>query len=267
MKKKVSTKKSKSLKSRTFQKIHKGRLIVLIGGFLLLLIVVIGIFHAFYSQIEYSPYYEIEERGKKIQETVVDGSQAYAWLRVQGTNIDTPIVARNDALEKDNLADYLWTSSEYIEGENRKVIYGHNIRNVSSYPDIANPDHFRFEQLASFARFDFAKNNLYIQYHDGKEEALYKIYAVTFNNLSDEFGQSYQKEALTSYIDEVRKNSVYDYDVDVNDDDTLISLITCTRYFGAYEKTQFKVDARRVRKNEKIVQYKVETNSNYDIIK
>lgn len=251
--------------------VNKKRLFVVIGGVLLLLLaVVLGIIYIskfVREEIVYSPYYEIEERTSKVVSTDVDGAKAYAWVRVQGTNIDTPVVVPNDAIDDDNAANYLWTSSNYYDGENRKVIYGHNIRNVSAYPEIGNSDHIRFEQLVSFAYYDFAKENLYIQYNDGKEDALYLIYAVSFNNHGDEFGQSYPKEEVANYIASARKNSVYDYDVDVRDSDELISLITCTRYFGAFEKTQFRVDARKLRKNEKIVKYNVETNTNYDIIK
>ena len=63
------------------------------------------------------------------------------------------------------------------------------------------------------------------------------------------------------------KNSLYDFDAEVDSSDHLISLITCTRYFGLNGKTQFRIDAREVRKNEKIKKYSVYTNENYDIIK
>lgn len=241
---------------------------LMIGGGVLLLFLVVGLAIFMLSKKEnYHPYYEIDSRNDSIESTKVADSKAYAWVRVQGTNIDTPIVPLDKSLEEDIHANYLWTSSNYVEGENRKVIYGHNIRNVSSYPDKVNPDHFRFEQLVSFAYYDFAKENLYIQYNDGTGDALYKIYAITFNNEGDEYGQSYANDETLEYIQNVRKNSIYDYDVEVGKDDTLLSLVTCTRYFGAMEKTQFKVDARKLRKNEKIMKYNVETNSNYDIIK
>lgn len=216
---------------------------------------------------DFVEYYSVLSRTSKISETKIADSPAIGWLRVQGTNIDTPIVIRTDEVEESVGYNYLWLSEYYFEGENRKVIYGHNLRNVSSYPEIGNEEHIKFEQLVSFSYYDFAKDNLYIQLSDGKEETLYKIYAVTFNNLGNEYGQSYKQEEIDSYIKDVKYNSIYNYDVDVDDSDELISLITCTRYFGKYEKTQFKVDARRVRKNEKIDKYSVETNSNYDIIK
>lgn len=244
----------------------KSRLIVGIG-IIIIVITCLVLYFISKKDINYIDYYSIESRISKIKDTKIADSPAIGWVRVQGTNIDTPMVIRTDEVEESVGYNYLWLSEYYFENENRKVIYGHNIRNVSSYPEVGNTEHIKFEQLVSFAYYDFAKENLYIQFSDGNDEALYKIYAVTFNNLGDEYGQSYKKENLDNYIKEVKYNSIYNYDVDVTKDDELISLITCTRYFGKYEKTQFKVDARRVRENEKINKYSVESNSNYDIIK
>lgn len=255
----------KNKKNKKKTKIGLNKILILTISVLIILGITIVLFLK--DKEDKEDYYTLSPRNDKIKETTVVDANAYAWLRVQGTDIDTPIVFLTDSLSKDVKANYLWTSSYYKDGENRKAIYGHNIRNVSSYPDIVNEEHIKFEQLVSFAYYEFAKENLYIQYSNGKDEALYKIYAVTFNNIDNEYGQSYKKEELNDYINDVKYNSIYDYDVDVNENDELISLITCTRYFGAYEKTQFKVDARRVRKNEKISKYSVETNSNYDIIK
>lgn len=244
----------------------KSRLIVSIG-IIIIVITCLVLYFISKKDINYIDYYSIESRISKIKDTKIADSPAIGWVRVQGTNIDTPMVIRTDEVEESVGYNYLWLSEYYFENENRKVIYGHNIRNVSAYPEVGNTEHIKFEQLVSFAYYDFAKENLYIQFSDGNDEALYKIYAVTFNNLGDEYGQSYKKENLDNYIKEVKYNSIYNYDVDVTKDDELISLITCTRYFGKYEKTQFKVDARRVRENERINKYSVESNSNYDIIK
>ena len=51
--------------------------------------------------------------------------------------------------------------------------------------------------------------------------------------------------------------------MDVNENDKLVSLKTCTRYFGLNDRNAFIIDARKVRKNEEIVKYEVKTNENY----
>lgn len=208
-------------------------------------------------------YYTVHSRVKQIAEKSTDDAKVLGWIQVQGTNIDYPIINYDD-IHKVNY-EYLWLASQYFEGENRKVIYGHNILNVSNTPLVNEKSHTKFEPLMGFVYDDFAKKNLYINYTYNGEDYVYKIYAVSFQSIDDEIGQSYLNGDMTNnYIKETKEDSIYDYDVDVNSSDELISLITCTRYFGLNGKTQFRVDARKLRENEKIEKYSVSTNQNYD---
>ena len=55
---------------------------------------------------------------------------------------------------------------------------------------------------------------------------------------------------------------MYDIDVDVNEDDKLLSLMTCTRFYGG-DSYSFIVDARKLRDNEKQTISEASTNKNY----
>lgn len=232
----------------------------------LLLIIILGVIFCIFSNSSKKDYYSPESRINQVKTTIVEDSETLGWINVQGTNIDYPIVYETNQVYL-GLKDYLWLSNKYIEGNNRIAIYGHNVQNVSSKPLITEKNHVRFEQLLSFVYYDFAKDNLYIQYsHDGKDE-LYKIYAAGFYNKEDEEGEYLSdQEEVKSYIKTVKDTSIYDYSVDVKEDDFLISLVTCTRFFGSDEKTTFKIDARKVRNGEKINKYSVQKNKNYDIL-
>ena len=74
-------------------------------------------------------------------------------------------------------------------------------------------------------------------------------------------------EEVENYAAAAKENSLFDYDVDVLGTDKIVSLITCTRFFGLDGPTQFRVDVRKVRDDEKITKSKVTTTDNYDIIK
>ena len=198
-------------------------------------------------------YYEIEERVEKVKTTKVEDRSSIGWVRVQGTNIDYPIIG----VQLDSLDNFTWISPFYFSGDTRKVIYGHNMRNVSNEPLVAEPTHTRFEQLMSFANYNFAKDNLYIQVTEDGENHLYKIFAVGFYSVEEEIGNSYSNENLSSYISNAEERSIYKYDIEVKDADDIISLITCTRFYGYDGKTQFRVDARRIREGEKTNQYLV----------
>lgn len=208
-------------------------------------------------------FYSIESRIDDIKKIQEKEKNVTEWINVQGTNIDLPVLKK----QYSSLENYPWISYYYNTGENRKVIYGHNVLNVSSLPIINGDGHSGFEPLMSFVYEEHAKNNLYITYtYDGVDH-IYKIYAVSFQYHYEEGGLGFDNEDyISNYIEWAKKESIYDYDVDVNTSDNLISLITCTRYFGLNGKTQFRVDAREIRKNENIDKYHVEKNENYDII-
>lgn len=190
------------------------------------------------------------------------------WLQVQGTNIDYPILNHDasNSIEPTAL-NFGWRSPYYVTGENREVLMGHNIVNVSSNPIRDMSTLTNFEGLMTFTYDDFAEDNLYISYTKGDTTELYKIYAVGFYDYYDDKAESFSNsDDIKAYISKVRKNSIYDYDVDVDEDDQIITLKTCTRYFGLYEKQQLYIDARKVRDDEKITKYKVTKNDNYDML-
>lgn len=189
----------------------------------------------------------------------------FGWLQVEGTDIDVPILDSVSGPAVDNINySYGWMSANYNTGDNRPVVMGHNIVNVSSNPMLPNKELQNFEEIMAFSYYGFAKDNLYIQYtNDGKDE-IYVIYAVGFYDYEYDHSESLSnKEDVDKYIKMVKKNSIYDYDVDVNSDDEIITIKTCTRYFGADTKQQFIIDARKLRENEKTVTHKVEINDNF----
>lgn len=216
------------------------------------------------------PYYKVEDRTNKITAYKgVNGEKALGWLRVQGTNIDFPIVYYYDTDVTDPTNDLGWSFSNKKTLQEKTTIFSHNVLNVSSKPLIADKNHKRFEQLLSFIYTDFLKKNKYIEYTTNGKNYLFKIYGVSFQKESD---LMYKKTKLSKdmkqkYIEKTKNNSYFDLDVSVNTDDKLLTLVTCTRFFGETTDYSFVVDARMVRKNELISNYSVKEKKNYDKIK
>ena len=116
---------------------------------------------------------------------------------------------------------------------------------------------------------DFAKENKYIQYTINGKNYLYKIFSVSIVE-EDRLlynTDNYSKAELKTYIDDSLQDSFYDFDVDVDENDNIITLATCTRFYGATAMYTYKIDARMVRDGEKIKNYSVKENKNYDKIK
>lgn len=182
------------------------------------------------------------------------------WIQVQGTNIDLPVLDYIDYLDSDVDYNYAWAANYFEEGMNRRVIGGHNVLNVSNNPIKDTTNLKDFEALMSFVYYSFAKENLYIQYTDyaTQEENIYKIYAIGFYDYFDTILMGFNNEDnVNKYLEMVLENSIYKYNVDVKSSDELITLVTCTRFFGASSKQQIFIDARKVRPDEKIEKYSI----------
>lgn len=227
------------------------------------LLVIIGFF------IFSKKTFRIESRVKNVEmmkKNDSDDIKTVGWLRVQGTNIDYPIIYAPTVNLSYRTDDFVWTNANYKSLNNMVYISGHNIKNLSREPLVANKDHSRFEQLMSFIYINFIEKNQYIQYTYNGNDYLYKIYSVYFeerNNLelyeSDRFSSSEMKKIINTSLE----SSLYKIDVDLNEDDDFISLNTCTRMF---DNLQFVVNARRVRKGEKIELSNVRKGKEYDSI-
>lgn len=232
---------------------------------ILLLVVILCII----SVVILKPYYKVQNRVNNIKTFTSKKNNAdpLGWLRVQGTNIDFPIMYYYDVNDiSDPSYDLGWTFTNHKKLVNRVVVLSHNMRNVSSKPLIGNKEHARFEQLMGYIYYDFVKENKYIQYTINNKNYLFKIYGVSLQEEEDLELEDIDQNDVEDYIEYTKEKSYFDFKVDVNDSDKLITLVTCTRFFGNADYS-FVVDARLVRKNELVKNYKVIEKSNYKEIK
>ncbi len=214
--------------------------------------------------------FKIENEEEKIKVAKENGDDITGWLRVEGTNIDLALVETNGVFDiyKDNY-QYAWTNSHPDDTTNHPTFISHNVRNVSKNP-IKNDDNMNyFEQLLNFIYPEVIKENQYIEYTNEKGEAsLYRIYAVslTDEDIIDSYSDAFSKDELASYIKKSKENSIYDIAIDVDENDMLLTLTTCTRFYGASPNYSFIVDARKVREKEKQTLARVRENKNYQKI-
>ena len=210
--------------------------------------------------------YKVVDRTNKIKKYKKENDYTIVgWIKVQGTNIDYPVLFYDTAPISDVRQNIGWIYNTPKKLQDRTVIEGHNILNMSSNPRIADKDSRRFEQLMSFTDESFVRNNKYIQYSMGTKNYVFKIYAVGFPEHQVYYTKpEMEKEEKKAYIEDALKNSLYKFDIDVNEDDKLISLYTCTRFYGYSRSVAFRVDGRLVRKNERIKNYDMETTKEFD---
>lgn len=78
--------------------------------------------------------------------------------------------------------------------------------------------------------------------------------------------KEYTKEELKGTIKLYKDNSIYDYNVNVDKNDKILSLITCTRIYGTDANVDFVVSAKLVDDKSKWNLAKVQKNKKYEKI-
>ncbi len=238
-------------------------------GYSLLFLVIIGGLIILLMKY-FSPYYVIKDRVNDVKKFKgVKNENAIGWLRVQGTNIDFPIVYYDDTDVTDPTNELGWNVLNEKELSRKTTLYSHNVLNVSSNPIIADKSHKRFEQLMSFIYPNFVEKNKYIQYTVGGENYLYKIYAISFKkeDTIDAETPIMTNDGVRQYFEKALNDSYFEFDTDVKETDDLLSLVTCTRFFGSTTEYSFVVDARRVRSKESVKNYGITEKKSYNRIK
>ncbi len=237
----------------------------LFGIILLLFIAIIAVLYEICR-----PYYNSVNRVSNILEEKKKDTKDYhtiGWLKVQGTTLDLPILTINHKDPPVNREHFSWVLNEDDQYHNVMNILGHNIFNLSSSPKLHLEHYQRFEDLLSFVYYDFAKENKYIQLTIDNKNYIYKIFSVGFipsYEVSLFPTGEYSREQLSKQISWLKDISVYDYDLDVQNDDHIISLVTCTRLFGYNDMSKdFIVSGRLVHSGELISDYKVTKNNQY----
>ncbi len=185
-----------------------------------------------------------------------------AWLTIPDTQIDYPVLYHEGDdiddqyyLYKDVYGNYSGYGSLFIDYRSKGdvdaknvIIHGHHMR-----------DGRMFQNLMGYGIYsgdlDYYKEHPVIYFDTPEGDADWKIIAVYKTNTLDEHGEyfdyltgSFNSDAeFMNYVYLIRERSLIDCPVDVNEDDQLLSLSTCS-----YEYSEFRtvVVARKCRPGE-----------------
>ena len=243
--------------------------IIIIVFLILLLLLFINKRNVFFDK---NTDFKIENRVNDIKKEKKNDQYEYetvAWLRVQGTNIDYPIIIDKSG-KYDNPVErkaYGWLNSQDGTYKNNLTIDGHNIFNLG-VPKKQSDTFFRFEELMAYAYYDFAKENQFIQLTMDNKNYLYQVFAVTLIydlDLDLLPAVNVDKTVQQEQIDFFKKHSIYDYDIEVKSSDNILNVATCTRILGKTNPTNFVLSAKLV-KNKNISLNSMKKTKKYDKI-
>ena len=184
------------------------------------------------------------------------------WVEINDTQIDYPVLYHEGDSRssqyylyrdyKGNPDDWGSVFIDYRSTKSTKsknvIMHGHHMNDGTMFADMLKYGRYSIDM-------DFYKKSPTITFNTPEENATYKIISVFKTNTLSSHGEffnymigEFQNEKdFMNYVYNVRVRSMVNCPVDVNEDDSLITLSTCS-----YEYTDFRtvIVARKVRKGE-----------------
>lgn len=180
------------------------------------------------------------------------------WLNIPGTNLDVQVVQGSDNdyyLRRDFYGKSNRYGCPYMDYKNdpkylddNTIIYGHHMT-----------DGLIFSNLDKYKTLEGYKESPIIEYNTLYDTYYFKVFSAFYINATPADDNNYffnfmitdfsTDERFSKFVDELKKRSVLDTGINVQPDDKLITLVTCTYDFN---DARFVVVGRMVRENEKI---------------
>lgn len=170
-----------------------------------------------------------QDASDNIQKLKEFNEDIFAWIQLDGTKIDYPIVKGEDNheyLRKDLKGNFAISGAIYLDYRNNidfsdpySVVYGHHMDKNAMFGDL---DKYKNEVF-------FAENTTGTLYLQNKTYNL-NIFASTIVSSTDKtiFDIKYQNPISNqTRIDYISKNSLYYRDIGQNNDSKIIALSTC----------------------------------------
>lgn len=202
----------------------------------------------------------------KYAELYAQNQDFVGWLKIDNTNIDTPIVQskldsegngndefylrRNFYKEDDKYGNpFLDSYNAGSELDTNNIIYGHNMT-----------DGLSFAQLEKYYTVDGFKESPIIRYSTLYKDYYFKVYAVFVTNGSHAGDNNYLfdytitnftgEENFGTFIEAIDERKLYDTGVDITPSDKILTLSTCSYEIKANQMGRLAVVGRLVREGE-----------------
>ena len=157
-------------------------------------------------------------------------NEAIAWLKVNNTNIEYPVVKGtnnsfylNHSFDKSkNSAGWIFADykNKFDNTDKNIVIYGHNMRDGSMFGSMLN---------ILDAKWYENEENTNITLYTENEKCIYKVFSIYKIENEDYYIKTEFKNdnEFEEFVKNLKKRSIKDFNVDISKDDNILTLSTC----------------------------------------
>lgn len=195
------------------------------------------------ATVNNQPVHAVQER---FQELLQINEEIVGWLTIDQTLIDYPVVQSNDNefyLDHDVTRKPNNNGSIFMDYRNdinnfpqqHIVLYGHNMKNKSMFASLLHYESSWYLQQHPIIQFD----TLY-------EKGHWEIFSVQKTNTQNNYIRTNfaNEEDFLNFIHELKESSLHEIDVELNPQDIILTLSTCST---VSDDSRFAVHARLIR--------------------
>ena len=179
----------------------------------------------------------VEDKNEDKEEYTIDfnklkeqNSETVAWIKVNNTNIEYPVVKTNNndfylnhSFDKsNNLAGWIFADyrNRFDNTDKNVVIYGHNRRDSSMFGSLKN--------ILDSNWYDNEENTNITLYTEN-EKCIYKVFSIYKIESEDyyiktEFSNDNEYE---QFLNKIKKRSIKEFNIDLSKSDNILTLSTC----------------------------------------
>lgn len=164
-----------------------------------------------------------------------ENPEMVGWLEIKNTNINYPVMYTPDNIEKYLRKDFygnysnsgtLFLGEGYSENNNYAIIYGHHMNDGSMFGSLVKYSQLNYAKAHPIINFNTLKEDheyevvlaFYSRVYTNEDKNVFRYYKYT--NLSDE-------KTFNHYINECKKQAIYQTGVDIKYQDKILVLSTC----------------------------------------
>jgi sortase B len=200
---------------------------------------------AFYQSIEESDPEDSEtviiEEPERPQEWILreeylpllaENKDTVGWVKIDGTTIDLPVVQGEDNqyyLKHAYSGVYSASGTIFmdfrndIQDDNNILVYGHTIRANNMFADL---NHY----VNKASGQEYYQEHKELQFNSLYQDSIYDIFAIYIVDLNQEayyLFPNYEEDEFDTYLDDIRRRSLVESDLQVNQTDQMLTLVTC----------------------------------------
>jgi len=176
-----------------------------------------------------NPFSVTEQSESENDDKTKDIKNCVAWLKIDGTNIDYPVMQKSGSpeyyLRRNYKGEYSYSGTPFLDidckiGTSQNlIIYGHNMK-----------DGTMFSGLTKFKNSSYAKEHQTIKLYVNGEVTEYKLYAVCVVSSDDgwyDYTNQVSEDTFTELKSHIQNKSSYTADSTAEYGDYFLTLSTC----------------------------------------